>query len=126
MGFAYNCWGEEITPRFVDVHGEVVKRTPYSHPYNYDEFLKWKSADFDYCACSAVYSDRMLGWDKKKFDNACEQVFKNHGQMFGDRNPEDIEKFLSIYLDKEVKLKGIIQGCNQWNGYPYWAFLYQE
>lgn len=126
MSYDYDWYGEEIAPRFVGLDGKPIEKTPYSHPYSYDEFVKWKSEDFVERECYAVYSDRLLQWDRKKFDKACQEVFKNHGQMFGDRKPEDIEKFLSIYLGHEVKLKAIVQGCYLWNGFPYWAFLYKE
>lgn len=124
----YDIYGEELTYRhglFLDLNGQEVKRTPFSHPYNYDEYVTWKSDDFNKERCHAVYSDRLHQWDYKKYDRCCQEVFKNEGQMFGQRDPKDIEKFLSLYLDKEIKLTAVMQGCNQSSGFPYWIFFYE-
>ncbi|MBQ7825816.1 MAG: hypothetical protein IJ337_05640, partial [Clostridia bacterium] len=71
------------------------------------------------------YSDRMLGYDREKYNAACQQVFSNKSQSFDNRTPEDIERFLCLYLGKPVKLMAILQGCNASNGFPYWAFLFE-
>lgn len=124
----YDIYGEELTYRhglFLDLDGQEVKRTPFSHPYNYDEYVTWKSDDFNKERCHAVYSDRLYQWDHKKYSKCCQEVFKNEGQAFDSRNPATIERFLGMYLDKEIKLAAIMQGCNQSSGFPYWIFFYE-
>lgn len=121
-----NIYGEEIKPQFVDLDGNEIKRNPFSHPYNYDEYVIWKDEDFDKEKYSAVYSDRLYQWDWEKYNRCCQEVFGNQGQMFYQRKPKEIERFLSMYFDKEIKLTAVMQGCNQSSGFPYWIFLYEE
>lgn len=112
--------------RFLDLNGKPIKRTPFSHPYNYDEYVIWKDENFNKEKYSAVYSDRLYQWDWEKYNRCCQEVFENQGQMFYQREPKEIERFLSMYFDKEIKLTAVMQGCNQSSGFPYWIFLYEE
>ena len=112
--------------RFVDLNGKPIERTPLSYPYNYDEYVIWKDKIFNEEECSAVYSDRLFQWDYEKYNKCCQEVFKNQGQQFYEREPKEIEKFLGMYFEKEIKLTAITQGCNQSSGYPYWVFFYKE
>ncbi len=75
---------------------------------------------------SAVYSDRLWQWDSEKYDRCCMGVWGNRGQMFYDRKPEEIQRFLSLYLGKEVVLTQIKQEQNASSGYDYWLFCYRE
>ena len=121
-----SMWGEELKPQYVDLDGNEIKRNPFSHPYNYDEYVIWKDENFDKEKYSAVYSDRLYQWDLEKYNKCCQEVFENQGQQFYQREPKEIERFLSMYFDKEIKLTAVMQGCNQSSGFPYWIFLYEE
>ena len=113
--------------KFVDLNGEAIKRTPYTHPYNYDEHVIWKDdSNFDYNNDNAVYSDRLFQWDPEKYNICHKEVFKDGSQYFYQSNPEEIEKFLSIYFDKQIKLTAVVEGCNQAYGNPYWVFFYKN
>jgi len=107
-----------------DLNGKMVKRTPWTHPYNYDEFVVWESGTKR--GCSADYSDRLLQWDRQKFEECCLKVFGNKGQSFDNRTPEAIEKFLCLYYKEPIYLTTIVQGCNASSGYPYWIFFYNR
>lgn len=121
-----NLYQELIDYEFVDLNGNPVERTPFSHPYNYDSFVNWKG-DYVEGKCDAVYSDRMYSWDCKKYKEAAQEAFgNNHGLYFSETSPEDIEHFLSAYFGKSVKLTAVVQCCNQSSGFPYWCFFYQE
>ena len=124
--YDYDMYGELNTSRFVDLKGNPIKSTPFSHPYNYDEYVIWKDENFNEEKSSAVYSDRLFQWDYKKYNKCCQEVFANDGQYFYNRDPNKIEKFLSMYFEKEIKLTAVTQGCNQATGYPYWVFFYEE
>lgn len=117
--------GIDGDPRFCDINGTPVKHTPFTDPYSYDSYVIWKSPDFEEADC-CVYHDRMMSWNWDKFAEACHRVWGNGGQMFHNRHPKDIEKFLSLYFDKDVELTLVMQGCNVSNGYPYWVFGYKE
>lgn len=112
---------------YVGLDGKPVKCTPWTDPYSYDEFVLFKADDFN-AMDSWVYSDRMLQWNRKEFEDAVHEVWpkKTGSQMFYNRKPEDITRFLSLYFGKEVKLTAVLQGCNVSNGYPYWIFAYRE
>ncbi len=112
---------------YLDLNGKPVKRTPWTHPYSYDEFVLYKSEDFDPMD-SMVYHDRMLQWDRDTFGKAVSKVWPEApgSQMFSGKSPVDINKFLNLYFGKEVKLTAVLQGCNLSNGFPYWVFAYKE
>ena len=122
----YTIDGYLYEPKYVDINGKAITRTPQSHPYTYDEFVQWKETSFEKRKSSVLYSDRLYQWDYKKYNECCNKVFGNEGQYFYSRIPEDIEKFLSLYLNESIKLTAIIQGCNPHNGYPYWVFYYKS
>ena len=118
-------WGEP-TPMFTDLYGNPVERTPYSHPYNFDQHVIWVSKDFDKNKIySAEYSDRMLEWDREKFARCIQEIFRNQKTYFDDRNPKDIEKFLIKYFGHKLKLVAIEKCCNISTGYPIWIFHYE-
>lgn len=120
-----NIYGEDITHlRHVDLNGNPISRTKQEYPYSYDPFVVWKR-DYHKGKGHTVYSDRLIQWDYNKFNKCCQQVWNNTGQYFDNRKPNDIEKFLSKYFDKEIKLTAIMEGCNISSGYPYWIFFYE-
>lgn len=75
----------------------------------------------------SAYSDRMYVWDPDKFNKAHLEVFGNSGQYFDDKNPEQIELFLSKYFDKNtLRLTEIRRWVNRSNGFPLWSFVWEE
>jgi hypothetical protein len=110
---------------FVDINGKPVKRNKYAHPYSYDEFVMWANG-YNKEKDHAVYSDRLFQWDSKKYNKCCKEVWNNEGQYFNNREPKDIERFLSLYFGQETKLTLILEGCNISNGYPYWVFFFEN
>lgn len=112
--------------QYRSLSGFPVERNPIDYPYSYDEYVIYKAKDFDESKAFGMYSDRMPGYGREKYNAACQQVWGNQSQSFDSRTPEDIERFLCIYLDKTVKLTAIVKGCNASSGFPYWAFLYEE
>ncbi|MFJ8528309.1 hypothetical protein [Bacillus sp. NPDC094106] len=109
---------------YVDLNGIPVKKTKEDYPYSYDPYVVWEK-DYVEGKSNTVYSDRLLQWDYKKFEECCMDVWGNQGQSFHNRTPEDIESFLSKYFCKEVKLTAIMECCNVSNGYPIWMFYYE-
>lgn len=122
-----DIYGFKMKAKYLDLNGNIVKRTPFTHPYNYDEFVEWKKeGNNDIEKESAVYSDRLWEWDHEKYNKCCQKVFGDNRQYFNSSNPDEIEKFLSLYFEKEVTLIAIVKGCNQSSGFPYWIFFYKE
>lgn len=123
-------YGFLIKNKYLDLDGNIIKRDPDKYPYSFDEFVTWKLErnihSGDLGKCNIVYSNRLLEWDREKYNKCCEEVFGNTGQFFYDRDPKDIETFLSKYFGEEIVLKVIIQGCNYSNGYHYWKFYYEK
>lgn len=110
---------------YSNLKGEVIEKNPINHPYNYDTFLVWKN-EYREKEAHAVYSDRLRQWDEDKYTRCCKEAFTKQGQYLSEMPPEEIEKFLALYFDKNIKLTAIEQACNVSNGYPYWIFYYEE
>lgn len=115
-----------FNPQYVDLKGKPVKRTPWTNPYNYDSFVLYKSADYKDKNYQTSYSDRMYTQNYKKYNECCKKIFGNTGQMFDERSPEDINKFLDMYLGYPVKLTAVLNCCNQSSGFPYFCFIYER
>lgn len=118
--------GEVITTTFVNLKGEPVERTPYTNPYNFDEYVVYISdkykLNYPYCT---EYSDRLIERDYHKFTTCYEYAFNHSGQLFYDVTPEVATRFLSKYLNRNIELYAILCGCNVSNGYPYWVFIFE-
>lgn len=69
-----------------------------------------------------VWSDRLYEENPEKFNRCLETVWGNHSRDFGRRSIKDIERFLSLYFEGEVKVLKVSYGENASNGYPYWRF----
>ena len=107
---------------FVNWEGEPITRTPYTHSYSYETFVTLQKKK-KYKDC--IYSDRLLQWDRNKHGRLCQKYFGNTAHTWSNRDSFKIEKFLQDYTDnKDLKLVGIMQGCNQSSGYPFWVFMY--
>jgi hypothetical protein len=121
MNRSINQYGYIFETEFEDWMGNKVERDRYDYPYSYDAYVIMKEKD-EYK--SAIYSDRLLQWDYKKHNILCKKYFGNEGQYWNDREPEKIEAFLrDFHDDQNIKLVGIMKGCNVSNGYPYWIFM---
>ncbi|MEX3625374.1 hypothetical protein [Viridibacillus arvi] len=115
----------KVVNRFKDLDGNSIERSPIDYPYSYDEFVIWVS-DYQKGNSENVYSDRLFQWDPKKFNDCCIKIWGNTRQYFNNRNPKEIEKFLSMYLDSPIKLTAITECCNRYSGYPYWSFYFNK
>jgi hypothetical protein len=117
-------WENEC--EYIGFDGKPITRTKEKYPYSYEPYFIWKKDNFKNGNNQTVYSDRLFQWDSKKFNECSEKVWKNSGQYFDNRNPSDIEKFLSLYYGEDIELTGIMQCCNLSNGYPIWIFLFND
>jgi hypothetical protein len=121
----YDALGKRIKREygeFVDEGGHPVRKTKYSHPYNYDPFVLWQGEGE---SNAADYSDRLLQWDYDKHNELCMKHFGNVRQRWNDRDPQKIEAFLRDYHNRpEIKLVKIMEMCNVSSGYPLWCFFY--
>jgi hypothetical protein len=102
------------------------ERTPFTHPYSYDEFIIYDDTDgIDRSQIHANYSDRLYQWDYRKFDMAMKQTTGDTRQRFSGLSVEQLSKFLQLYHDDtSIRCVKLVQGCNQSNGYPYWILFY--
>ncbi|WP_275372677.1 hypothetical protein [Clostridium tertium] len=111
-------------PQYLDINGRPVKRTKDEYPYSYDPYVIWDSG-LSREKSHTLYSDRLMQWNCENFNECCMVIWGNRSQYFSDRKPNDIESFLSMYLDKPAKLVLLMEGCNHASGYPYWIFYYE-
>lgn len=111
-----------VFSRYLDEYGNPVERTPETNPCSYDTFMIYRK-DVNEKVNYTCWSDRLWQWDYKKYNELCLKHFGNQGQVFYDREPNLIQKFLRDYLeDDQLELIYIMQGCNQSSGYPLWLF----
>ena len=111
-----------FSPMYRDWHGKPVEKTPHSHPYSYDAYVVEKKADK---YKNSIYSDRLWQWDYKKYNELCRKYFGNEAQLWDGRSFNKIEEFLRDHQSNpELRLIGIMKGCNVSSGYPYWVFMF--
>lgn len=93
----------------------------YTNNYWWEARTIWgqKSRELHY-----VYSDRLRQWDYTK----AERCSKEARETCDHRTPAWVEKYLSLYYERPVKIKHILGGVNLSNGYEYYAygFVYDE
>ena len=119
-----DSWGNTISP-YVNLDGKPVERDKHNWPYSYDPYVVWKG-NYIKGENETVYSDRLMQWNYEKFNKCCKEVWDNEGQYFSGRSATEIERFLSLYFEKEIELTVIMQGCNVSSGYPYWIFYFKD
>lgn len=119
---------KQVWRAYYDEKGQMLERTPLSHPYNYESFVLWRKMDAaDVVAKGVVYTDRLFQWDPKKYNELCRKHFGNEAQLWDEREPEKIEVFLRDYMDNpDLVLTMVMQGCNQASGFPLWILFYGE
>ena len=127
MGILYDILGLEREGFPVDLAGNPVARTQSDHPYSYDEFVVYKN-DLYRKDDGAMCSDRMRDWNPAKFRRCVAMTWPRtpDSQVFHGKKPKDVQAFIRRYLDENVVLTAILQGCNKSSGYPYWVFLYHK
>lgn len=108
-----------------DEHGNPVRRTKHTHPYNYDGFVLWKSRDYKpTMPAGTIYSDRLYEWDYEKAQRLAEQ---HEIKRWDNTRTEKIEAFLRDWNDNpNLRLVLVMEYCNQSSGYPVWRFDYLD
>lgn len=110
-------WQYQDNVDWVDPY--VGHRTKAAYSYSYDEFFHWKTDKLK-SSNGAWYSDRMYQADREAWDKAHEAVEGRFEQM----TKEEINKWLSIYMDCPCEVTALAEGCNQATGYPYYIIWY--
>ena len=110
---------------FVDIDGKAVRRTPYSHPYNYDTYVLHKSSSFNKKSDYVVDSDRMMSRNLNLFGESVKAAGRT-GQLLYNITLEEASLLLSRYYGQDLVCTCILENCNQSSGYPYWTFFYKE
>lgn len=106
--------------RWVEGHGE--HRTKEEWPYSYSPHYLWGDK---HEGAEAVYSDRLVQWDRESVDRALASV-KDLNCRYGYWGQQGTSKFLSTYFGRSVHAVAVAEGCNVSNGYPYWIFWFVE
>lgn len=116
------------SPRFIDEHGNPVKRTKNTHPYNYDGFVQERCGKNEE-ANGTVWTDRLLQWDYELTRRLMKKHFESQNDKGGDwwngRSAKSIEDFLRERLDNPtLRVILVMEYCNVSNGYPTWRIDY--
>lgn len=99
--------------KYRDLNGNIVKVNPIENPYSYDTYVIYKSpffrkTDTEYCFGSGP--DNSI-----KTVNALNKMgLKLYGAFYEKlccENPQQVETFLNIIMEKSVKCTAITKGC---------------
>lgn len=120
----YIYYSGETDEKIYDIEWNRIERTKEEYPYSYSPITIWKNNKIK--SDTTVYSDRLYRMDYEKYNRLCKVIWGNESQYFYDRKPEDIEKFLCLYFNKDIKLQRIKEECNSSNGFPYWRFDFKQ
>lgn len=111
--------------KYLDLKGNIVKRNPVEYPYSYNPYVIYKADDYKESDLP-YYNDRVIDsyYTSQEIDNALSQMglkrYGAHWERLSWTNPEQIGRFMSILMKKNVICTAIMQGCNYGNGNPYW------
>jgi hypothetical protein len=103
-----------------------------THPYSFSEIIhwqdgKWKQGSYgpvpDVQGADAAYSDRLSQRDWTRYFDACRSTGEGQLHM---RSRRRISKLLTYYFGRETKALGLVEGCNQSSGYPYYIFFFKH
>lgn len=114
----------------IDRHGNPVKKTPFSHPYSYDCFVKQRfgpNEDIE----SSIYTDRMFQWDWDKMNKAQDVVRKRKGWKdcfnWSNLTKEDLDALIQYYWDNpNLEMVLFEECCNVSSGYPIWIVSFKD
>lgn len=110
---------------FMNLKGNIVARNKIEYPYSYDPYVL--HIDGYEITDDCIYSDRLSQWNHDKTKKLKEKHFGERcGDYFSKFKYNDIENFISDYLNKNIKLTAICEACNVSNGYPYWIFYFRS
>lgn len=127
-------WGRRIVydeTKYRDLEGNIVERNPIEYPFSYEPYVLFKSLDYqktDREFCSDLVEH--FNFTEQEIDSALNQMgFKNSGtseKRISWKNPQQVERLMSILLKKNVKCTAIMEVCNCDHGYPYWIVYIQS
>ena len=110
---------------------DVLRPIPNYHKKNespYSEVILYESGfdtkDLPRDKVDTVYLDRLRQWDNEKYGKASKAIDTNYLYRANGRTVEEIEKFLSVYMDKPCKLLSAGENLG-YDGYHYTYLTYQ-
>lgn len=120
----YDAYNKYCNSRKYDWVSPHSKRTPEEYPYSFSAHYLWKSKDAkDLKGASAVYSDRMSQWNRKKADMA----FKSANVSFGNHLTQyQCNQIIDRYYDGQYRCVACALDCNVSTGYPLYIFFLKE
>lgn len=96
--------------------------SPYAEVKLYESGIDTKDLPRD--KVDTVYLDRLRQWDSEKYGKASKAIDTNNLYRANGRTVEEIEKFLSVYMDKTCKLLSAGENLG-YDGYHYTYLTYQ-
>lgn len=111
--------------KYRDLDGNIVKVNPMEKPYSHDTYVIYKSpffrkTDTEYCFGSGPHNS-------VETVNALNKMgLKLYGASYERlccENPQQVETFLSIIMEKNVKCTAITKGCYGYGNPRYTAYV---
>jgi hypothetical protein len=108
-----------------DEHGNLNKRTPTTHPYDYEGFVVAETDDPDLYANNTVYTDRLMARESEKYTRLRKKHVGDSGCSWHLVPLDKIEAFLKEWLG-DLTLVRVMEYCSPATGYPTWRLDYYQ
>ena len=109
----------------INLTGNETVKKPYDYPNDFDEYIQWICDDFFDKPNHAIYTDKLYEYDSDKYKKCSIKIWGNDELDFDNRTPIEIEKFLSLYFNKDIELISVNKTSNIESGNPVWVFYYR-
>lgn len=104
-------------------------RSPYTHPYNFDDYWVWHDPKVDGELWGALHSDRLV--QQEGYSDRYREIVKTirderERPVYLKFTKEETIRIVDHVCEGRVTAKGLAIGCNQSNGNPIIIFYYLE
>jgi hypothetical protein len=104
------------------LNGDPQKYPIEKYPYSYDLYAVWDSGDWSE-SDGWAYSDRLRNY--ANYDEV-KPKYLDKGDDYSYYDPEVLSNFLSELFGYKVRMTGIEEGCNVYNGYRIWLLWFRK
>ena len=101
---------------------QTHNQSPYAEIKLYNSNINIKDLPHD--KVDTVYLDKLKEWNSEKYNKASQAIGTNNLYRANGKTVKEIEKFLSVYMDKPCKLLSAGENLG-YNGYHYTYLTYQ-
>ena len=104
------------------LNGDPQERSIEEYPYSYDLYAVWDSGDWSE-SDDCFYSDRLRNY--ANYDEV-KPKYLDKGDDYSYYDPEVLSNFLSELFGYKLRMTGIEECCNVYNGYRIWLLWFRK